>query len=64
MMCLVAAFRWRAPSRALQQADAAFPSWFLHITCDRCGKASMFNGAHTKGARAGCHWRTPGPHAR
>jgi hypothetical protein len=25
----------------------AFPSWFLRITCDRCGKATLINEAHT-----------------
>ena len=24
---------------------AAFPSWFLRITCDRCGKVQMVNEA-------------------
>ena len=25
---------------------AAFPSWFLRIECDRCGKVQMINEAH------------------
>jgi hypothetical protein len=25
-------------AEALQQPLSAFPSWFLRITCDRCGK--------------------------
>jgi hypothetical protein len=25
---------------------AAFPSWFLRITCDRCGKVAMHNESH------------------
>jgi hypothetical protein len=29
----------------------AFPSWFLRIECDRCGKVSMLNEAHTTGRR-------------
>jgi hypothetical protein len=31
---------------ALQQPLAAFPSWFLKITCDRCGKDRMLNEVH------------------
>jgi len=31
---------------ALQQPFAAFPSWFLKITCDRCGKDRMLNEVH------------------
>ena len=26
---------------------AAFPSWYLRITCDRCGKDRMLNEVHT-----------------
>jgi len=26
------------PAEALDQQFSAFPSWFLRITCDRCGK--------------------------
>jgi hypothetical protein len=29
------------PQEALQQPMRAFPSWFLRITCDRCGKVRM-----------------------
>jgi hypothetical protein len=29
----------------------AFPSWFLRIACDRCGKVRMLNEAHTTGRR-------------
>ena len=25
----------------------AFPSWFMRITCDRCGKDRMLNEVHT-----------------
>jgi hypothetical protein len=25
----------------------AFPSWFMRITCDRCGKDRMLNEAHS-----------------
>ena len=31
---------------ALQASLRAFPSWFLHIVCDRCGKGRMLNEAH------------------
>ena len=27
---------------------AAFPSWFLRIECDRCGKVQMVNEAHAR----------------
>jgi hypothetical protein len=39
-------------SEALGQPFRAFPSWLLKITCDRCGKATMLNEAHT-GQRRG-----------
>ena len=38
-------------AEALQQPLAAFPSWFLRITCDRCGKDRMVNEAHATGWR-------------
>ena len=31
---------------ALDEPFAAFPSWFMRITCDRCGKDRMLNEAH------------------
>jgi hypothetical protein len=34
------------PAEALAQPLAAFPSWFLHITCDRCGKDRMIAETH------------------
>jgi hypothetical protein len=37
---------------ALDLPLRAFPSWFLRIECDRCGKATMLNEAHT-GERRG-----------
>ena len=40
------------PSEALGLPFRAFPSWFLRIECDRCGKATMLNEAHT-GERRG-----------
>ena len=36
---------------ALDEPFSAFPSWFLRIECDRCGKVSMLNEAHTSGRR-------------
>jgi hypothetical protein len=36
---------------ALDQPFSAFPSWFLRITCDRCGKVTMLNEANAKGQR-------------
>jgi ribosomal protein S27E len=30
----------------MDEPFAAFPSWFLRITCDRCGKVRMVNEAH------------------
>src|SRR5271169_4558621 len=32
---------------ALDEPFAAFPSWFMRVTCDRCGKDRMLNEAHT-----------------
>ena len=40
------------PAEALQQPFAAFPSWFLRITCDRCGKVVMHNESHAQRWRA------------
>jgi hypothetical protein len=36
---------------ALDEPFRAFPSWFMRITCDRCGKVSVLNEAHTTGRR-------------
>ena len=33
-------------AEALAEPLRAFPSWFLRITCDRCGKDRMVNEAH------------------
>ena len=33
---------------ALDEPFSAFPSWFLRIECDRCGKVQMVNEAHMK----------------
>ena len=35
---------------ALDEPLAAFPSWFMRITCDRCGKDRILNEAHTRAA--------------
>jgi hypothetical protein len=34
------------PAEALAAPLRAFPSWFLRIECDRCGKVRMMNEAH------------------
>jgi hypothetical protein len=46
--------RCRPARRALDEPFSAFPSWFMRITCDRCGKDRMLNEAHT--ARATCQF--------
>jgi hypothetical protein len=33
---------------ALDEPFRAFPSWFMRITCDRCGKDRVVNEAHMK----------------
>ena len=38
-------------AEALAEPFRAFPSWFLRIECDRCGKVTMLNEAHTTGRR-------------
>jgi hypothetical protein len=51
--------RWRSygteplptPAEALDMPLRAFPSWLLKVTCDRCGKVTMLNEAHTTGRR-------------
>src|SRR6476659_6503312 len=35
-------------AEARDEPFAAFPSWFLHIECDRCGKVQMVNEAHAR----------------
>ena len=32
---------------ALNQPFRAFPSWFMRVTCDRCGKDRMISETHT-----------------
>jgi hypothetical protein len=36
-----------SPEEALGEPLSAFPSWFLRIECDRCGKVQMVNEVHT-----------------
>jgi hypothetical protein len=36
------------PAEALDEPFRAFPSWFMRIECDRCGKVQMINEAHMK----------------
>jgi hypothetical protein len=33
-------------AQALDEPFSAFPSWFMRITCDRCGKDRMVDEAH------------------
>ena len=35
-------------TEALDEPFNAFPSWFLRIECDRCGKMQLVNQAHQK----------------
>jgi hypothetical protein len=40
---------WRRPAANGRRGSgraSAFPSWFLRITCDRCGKLQFINEAH------------------
>jgi ribosomal protein S27E len=39
-----------AGAEALDEPFSAFPSWFLRIECDRCGKVQMVNEAPQKRA--------------
>ena len=52
-----------SPAEALQPPLAAFPSWFMRLTCDRCGKDRMRNEAHMPQRRRDIHPRSPRPHA-
>ena len=36
----------RCRPRSAREPLAAFPSWFMRITCDRCGKDRMLNEVH------------------
>jgi hypothetical protein len=35
-----------APAVALERPLWAFPSWFLRIECERCGKVQLINESH------------------
>jgi hypothetical protein len=35
-------------AEAMGEPFSAFPSWFLPIECDRCGKVQMVNEAHAQ----------------
>ena len=44
----------RTGQDALREPFHAFPSWFLRVECDRCGKAQkVHQGAHEAGRYAG-----------
>ena len=34
-------------AEAMDEPFAAFPSWFMRVTCERCGKERMFNEMHS-----------------
>jgi hypothetical protein len=39
---------WRSYGNdPLEEPFNAFPSWFLRIECDRCGKVQMVNQVHS-----------------
>ena len=40
------------PAEALAEPFSAFPSWFLRVECDRCGKVPMVNESHCQVARS------------
>ena len=35
------------PAEARLEPFIAFPSWFMRIECDRCGKVQMVNEVHS-----------------
>jgi hypothetical protein len=39
------------PADALDEPLAAFPSWFMRVTCERCGQERMFADAADRVAR-------------
>jgi len=41
------------PAEAMLEPMRAFPSWFLRVECERCGKVSMLNEAHMTAPRRG-----------
>ena len=34
-------------AEALDEPFAAFPAWFIRVTCERCGQERMFNEVHS-----------------
>ena len=36
-----------SPSEALAAPLRSFPSWYLRVTCDRCGKERLLSEVHT-----------------
>jgi hypothetical protein len=38
-------------TEALDEPFRAFPSWFMRVTCDRCGQQRMFSETHAAGQR-------------
>jgi hypothetical protein len=50
------------PAEALCEPFSAFPSWFLRITCDRCGKDRMVNESHAPWGKPDTE-PDPRPHA-
>jgi hypothetical protein len=45
------------PEDSLGMSLRAFPSWFLRIECDRCGKVRMLNQAHATAAQGNLRLR-------
>ena len=41
------------PQEAMMEPMRAFPSWFLRVECERCGKVTMLNEAHMTEHRRG-----------
>ena len=48
---------------ALDEPLVAFPSWFMRITCDRCGKDRMLNEVQLRSDSAPCRSADHRPHA-
>ena len=49
----LALLRQPTPQEAMLEPMRAFPSWFLRIECERCGKTTMLNEAHMTAPRRG-----------
>ena len=37
-------------TEAMDEPFAAFPLWFMRVTCERCGQERMFNEMHPRSA--------------